>query len=82
MARYRTHFERIHFGYNPPLEQTADVVFDTEIPFDDDHLGEFEEVAWAAMREQNPHWRNSVGPVPGDGGWSSVGGGHKYECIG
>lgn len=70
---WRTYFERINFNFAPQVKQTADVVFETEIPFDDDHLGAFEEAAWKAMWEQNPHWTNP------QGGWSSVLGGYRYE---
>ena len=80
--RYRTTFGRLNFGFQPALHQTADVVFDTDIPFDDIHIEEFEEVAWDAMLEQNPHWKNPQGPLPGTQGWSSVLGGNKYEKIG
>lgn len=66
---------------NPPLKQTADVAFKTNIPFDDEHLCEFETVAWAAMWEQNPHWSNPDGLFDGVSGWSSVMGGNKFECI-
>ena len=71
MTQYRTSFSRINFYYSPPLVQSADVVFDTDIPFEDDYLAEFEAVAWDAMWQQNPHW----GTV---GGWSSVMGDCKY----
>jgi hypothetical protein len=78
---YRTQFERLNFGYNPPLRQTADVVFETDIPFDDEHLEEFESAAWAAVWKQNPHWQDPTGPIDGRPGWSSVLGGSKYTKI-
>ena len=83
MAIWRTTFERINFDYQPALHQTADVVFETNIPFDnyDNHPEHFEHAAWAAMWEQNPHWLNSNGPLPKDKGWSSVMGGSKFERV-
>ena len=80
MARYKTTFERLNFGFNPPLRQSADVVFDTDIPFEDSHLEAFEEVMRRAMIKQNPHWKNHNGPVKGMG-WSSILGGHKIERL-
>lgn len=65
-------FERINFGYDPPLRQTADVLLVTDIPYDDGHLVEFEEAMWKAMWEQNPHWKDCKGPLPEHSGWSSV----------
>jgi len=83
MARYRTNFHRINFGFSPPLIQTADVVFDTEIPNDHDEcLEEFEEAAWAEMWVQNPHWKNAKGPLSSGTGWSSVLGDNRYVKIG
>jgi len=81
MAVWRTQFERINFDFDPALRQTADVVFETDIPFDDDHLGDFESAAWDAMWTQNPHWKDYSAPLKGYSGWSSVLGGHKYEEV-
>ena len=78
---YKSFFERINFGFNPPLKQTADVVFCTDIPFDDEHIEEFEKVKWKAMWEQNPQWRNPSSPIGNGAGWSSVLGGHKNDKI-
>lgn len=81
MARYKTTFERFNFGFSPALHQSSDVVFDTDVPFDDDNLTEFDEVMWEAMRQQNPTFMNANGPLPGTTGWSSVFGGHSIEKI-
>lgn len=81
MKTYKTKFERINFGYSPPLCQTADVVFQTDIPFEDGHLEEFECVVWDAMWKQNPHWKDPEGPLPDRAGWSSVLGGHDIKEI-
>ena len=74
MAIWRKAFERISFDFDPPVKQTADVVFETDIPFDDDHIVEFEEAAWGAMWEQNPHWADDklCKPHPDFAGFSSV----------
>lgn len=77
MKTYRTYFERFNFGYNPPLKQTSDVVFKTNIPYDDEHMEEFDKVMWKALRKQNPQWNKYEGPLPGDMGWSSILGGRE-----
>lgn len=81
MARYRTSFQRINYGFDPPLRQTADVVFDCDIPDDDENIEAFEQIAWDVMFEQNPHWKDSEGPIPGLPGWSSVLGDNMYVKI-
>lgn len=78
METWRCTFERHNYGYSPPLHQLSDVVFQTDIPFDDEHIEAFEEAAWNAMREQNPHFGNPAGPLPERSGWSSVCGGSKF----
>ncbi len=80
MARYKTHFRRYNFNFNPPLEQSADVVFSTKIPFEDGHLEKFEAAAWKAAFEQNPHWKDPKCPVKG-AGWSSVLGSGRYTEV-
>ncbi len=72
MKTYRARFERINFGYDPVLKQTADVVFSTDIPHDNDHIDEFEKCMWENMWSQNWHWKNPCGPLIGRPGWSSV----------
>lgn len=81
MARYKTTFERLNFGFDPPLRQIADVVFDTDIPCDDENLEAFEEAKRKAVIKQNPHWKNPNGPVSGVMGWSSILGGRKIERL-
>lgn len=81
MKRYRTTFERMNFGVNPPLKQSADVIFATTIPFENKTLEAFEDAAWAACIEQNPHFANPAGPAGVSSGWSSVTGGHKYTLV-
>lgn len=81
MPVYRTEFERVNFDFDPPLYQKADVVFQTDVPYDDDHLGDFEAAAWDAMWTQNPHWKDPSSPLEGYAGWSSVLGGRKYEEV-
>jgi hypothetical protein len=81
MALYRTSFERINFGISPPLKQSADVLFSTDIPFEDEHLEAFTEVMWSAMWEQNPHWANPQGPAGATTGWSSVLWNHKIDQV-
>ena len=72
MSRYKVYCERLNFGFHPALKQTADVVFDTDVPCDDDHIEMWEKELWKAIWEQNPHWLNPKGPVAGAAGWSSV----------
>lgn len=62
------------FDFDPPVEQTADVVFETDIPYDDEHIADFEDALWCAMWDQNPHWRDvDHGKVhPDFAGFSSV----------
>jgi hypothetical protein len=80
---WRTFFERINCDFVPALRQTADVVFETAIPFDnyDDNPEKFEQAAWDAMWQQNPHWLDPKGPTPTSKGWSSVMGGYKFEQV-
>lgn len=72
MKTYKVSFERINFGYKPTLNQTSDVVFQTDIPYEDENLEEFERIMWDEMWKQNPHWNKAEGPIPGRAGWSSV----------
>lgn len=81
MPRYRTNFERINFGVNPPLKQTADVLFVTDVPFDDKNIDAFTQAAWTACYEQNPHWQDPKGPTGVNSGWSSVLGGYTFTKI-
>ena len=76
MTTYRTNFKRINFYFDPPLVQSSDVVFETNIPFDDEHCEAFESVAWDAMWKQNPHWSKVI-ELDGTG-WSTVLGNGKY----
>ena len=68
-------------GFDPPLKQTADVLLRTDIPFDDEHLNAFEEALWAAMWEQNPHWKSQSAPAGLPSGWSHVMAGLKIQLI-
>jgi hypothetical protein len=67
-----TQFVRYNYGFYPMIRQTADVVFTTEVPWDEFHVQEFEDRAWEAMWAQNPQWKNYEGPIAGSMGWSSV----------
>lgn len=81
---WRTHFERHNFDFRPQLTQSADVVFETDIPFNnnDGNPEKFERAAWDAMWEQNPHWKDSRGPIANSKGWSSVFGGNTFKEVG
>lgn len=81
MPLYRAKFERINFSISPPAKQTADVVFETDIPFENESLETFEESMWTAMWEQNPHWKAPAGPKCLPSGWSSVFGGREVELV-
>lgn len=81
MPTYRTSAKRINFGFTPALIQSADVVFSTNIPFENETIEEFEAVAWKEILKQNPHWKKAEGPVKGKSGWSSVIPSGKYEKI-
>lgn len=72
MPLYKHTFERTNFGVTPPLKQSADVLLQTTIPFDDANIDAFEEAFWAAAYKQNPHWQDSAGPLGSPMGWSSV----------
>ena len=75
MKTWKTHFYRFNSYYNPMIEQHSDVVFQTDIPFEDETLDEFIDVAWKVMWDQNPHFKNPAG------GWSSVLGGREFVEI-
>lgn len=76
---WRTQYYRYNFAFSPPLEQRADVVFKTDIPFDDEHLEDFKDVAANALYKQNKHWTNYSGPF--NTGWSSTLGGNEFHEI-
>ncbi len=79
MKTWTTKFSRENYGVNPPLKQTACVLFTTDVPYENEHLDEFEAVAWSAMWAQCPHWKDPSPPAPGMSGWSSVFGSGRYE---
>ena len=81
MGMYIAKFERINFGVRPALKQTADVFLQTDIPFEDKHLQQFEAELWKALWEQNPHWANPLGPAGVPSGWSSVMGGRDITVV-
>lgn len=81
MKTYRTTFERINFDFDPPIKQTADVVFQTDVPYEDDHLEDLMATAWDAMWTQNPHWKDPSSPLEGYAGWSSVMGGRDIKEV-
>lgn len=68
--KYKATFQRINFYFDPPLYQTSDVVLETDIPFNDDCLEDFDAALWAAAFEQNPHFKNPTGPC--NTSWSSI----------
>ena len=74
MAVFRTKFERVNFGFDPALYQTADVVFEVDADeYTEDNYNLFDEAAWAACSKQNPQWfEDYSAPVEGYSGWSSV----------
>ncbi len=74
---WRTTYERINYGFSPPLRQIVDIVFDTDIPFDNEHLEAFEGAAWHALKSQMPSWSDPHGPM--GTGWSTVLGGNKFD---
>lgn len=67
---YRAKFSRLNFTTSPALEQTADVIVETDIPLDNEHLAEFEHAIWSAMWLQTK-WNDTDVPVKGFFGWSS-----------
>ena len=69
---YIQQFERANFEFEQPLRQTADVLFRSDLADTDENIAELEEQAYAAMWQQNPHWKNYDGPLEEYGGWSSV----------
>lgn len=81
MALWRTNYYRLNLSTNSPLTQSADVVFETDIPQDNEHIKEFCEVAGKAMIEQNPHWANCNAPRGLSKGWSSILGGYSFDKI-
>jgi hypothetical protein len=81
MALFSAKFERTNYSLQPALTQTADVLLQTDIPFDDANLGAFERALWNAMWAQNPHWRDSRPPAGLCSNWSDVMGGTKIERI-
>jgi hypothetical protein len=81
MALYRTTFYRMNFGVTPALKQTAEVLFRTDIPYENGQLAKFDKVRWAAMLEQNPHWADAKGPSCLPTGWSGVLGGDDTEKV-
>lgn len=80
---YRTNFKRTNFCFDPPVKQSLDIVFESDVPQDDDHLQEMIDAAWDALCEQYPSWSNEADPFPikDHSGWSSVLGGRKIELV-
>jgi len=80
---YRTNFVRINFCFDPPVKQSLDIVFESDIPNDDEHLQEMIDSAYDALVEQHPTWGNANDPFPltGYGGWTSVMGGRGIEEV-
>ena len=78
---YRCSFERINFDFDPPLKQTADVVFESDFTQDEDHLGDLVDAGWDAMWKQNPQWQDPSSPIAGYSGWSSVMGGRDIKKV-
>lgn len=81
MNIYKANFYRLNFDFRPPLRQESDVVFETDIPFTDENINEFEETMWNAVWEQNPHWKNEKKILGGITGWSSVLGGNRVVKV-
>lgn len=81
MAFYKAFFERVNFGFKPAIKQTAEVIFETDIPYENESLDEFCDVMWKAVWEQNPHWHDPYSPIKNTTGWSSVLGGHDIQRI-
>lgn len=87
MPVYRTKFERINFDFDPPLRQTADVVFTLDIENLNtdihEHYMAAHGAAWDACVEQNPHWFDGEHekPIEGYAGWSSVLGNNEIEEV-
>jgi hypothetical protein len=50
------HFSRQNFYVNPPLEEMVCVIFETDIPHDDEHIEAFVEDCYNALHKQYPGW--------------------------
>ena len=57
MTLYAKYFSRKNFYISPPLEEKVCVIFETDVPYDDDNIEEFEEIMWSALFKQYPLWR-------------------------
>lgn len=53
---YAQHFERFNYNHTKPLEEKVCVIFETDIPHENETLDEFEVVMWNALWEQYPLW--------------------------
>jgi hypothetical protein len=53
---YAQHFTRENFDIIPSLKEKVCVIFETDIPFDDEHINEFKDVIWKELWKQYPLW--------------------------
>lgn len=53
---YSVHFERTNWGVIPPLNEHVYVILQTETPFEDTTLEQFDAECWRALAEQYPLW--------------------------
>lgn len=66
---FTQHFTRQNFNMRPPLDEEVCVVFETDIPYDNDHIEEFDRLVWNELFRQYPIWRcpyHSQNPPPND----------------
>lgn len=70
MKKYKTTFNRFHSG-KEWQEQNVEIVVETDIPFDDENLEEFEQLFWNKLFELYPDWGKGL-PKINDRGWSSA----------
>lgn len=68
--KYKTTFNRFHPG-KQWQKQEVEILVETDIPFDDEHLAEFEQLFWDKLFELHPDWGEGLPLIDGRG-WSSA----------
>lgn len=81
MAKYSTTYKRMNCGFTPVLVETKEIIFETNIPFENESLDKFEEFAWKEFWKQTPEWKDFSAPEGSSMGWSSVTGGNRFVKI-
>lgn len=54
---YTIEFERANYNFKPPLSEKVTVILETETPYENESIEQFESEVWDALFVQYPIWR-------------------------